>query len=101
VIDGAKLEKETLVLEAVAAALSQPSDVNAADLAGNTALHGAVSMGYDEVIRLLANNGAQINAKNKRGQTPLALALPQNNIGDAQISRASTVELLRKLGGTN
>ena len=91
VIDGAKLEPEVQVVEAVSVALSPSTDINALDLAGNTALHGAVSMGYDEVVRLLVEKGAQLNIKNKRGQTPLAQAS-----SDPALSH--TADLLRKLG---
>jgi len=64
---------EERVLNAVKLALSLGVDVNAANEAGDTAMHGAASEGYREVIQLLAGKGANVNARNKRGQTPLAM----------------------------
>jgi len=73
-------------LEAARLALDLGADVNAANDAGDTALHGAASKGYDAVVQLLADQGARLEAKNKRGRTPLATA------------KKSTADLLRKLG---
>ena len=72
--------------------------------AGETALHSAASMRYDTVVQLLARNGADLNVKNKRGQTPLAAitgsgggrAVPEGDPYGQQV--ASTAALLRKLG---
>jgi ankyrin repeat protein len=85
-IDGGKLPDEPRVVDAVAVALQQPGDINAANKSGDTALHAAAAMGYDRVITMLAEKGAQLNVKNSRGQTPLKL------------SRSNTTELLRRLG---
>ena len=111
-----KIEPESQALETVAAVVSLGADVNAANQTGDTALHGAAAMGYDTVVQFLAEHGAQINAKNKRGLTPLAAlvgggrggrgrgAAASNadaNGGDSydEPSHASTAVLLRKLGG--
>jgi ankyrin len=117
VIDFGKVEPESRVLEAVAAAVSLGADVNAANQAGDTALHSAAAQGYDTVVQFLADHGAQLNVKNKRGLTPLAalLAPPARGRGAAAAAAAngadltgidapsetahqSTVALLRKLG---
>jgi ankyrin repeat protein len=117
-VDFGKLEPESQVLETVTTALNAGADPNAANQAGDTALHSASAMGYNSVIQFLADHGAQINAKNKRGQTPLAALLGGGrgrgrgagaaaaaNVdanGDTyeEPSRAGTVALLRKLGAT-
>jgi ankyrin repeat protein len=52
--------------------LAQGADINAADEQGNTALHMAVAMASEEVVKLLLNRGASVNAK--KGYTPLHLA---------------------------
>jgi ankyrin repeat protein len=103
VIDGAKLEDESLVVDAVTVTLSRPVNVNAVNGAGDAALHGAATMGYDHVVQLLANHGANVNIKNKRGQTPLAQASapPATFEAGAQAPHRTTIELLRKLGATN
>jgi uncharacterized protein len=117
VIDFGKVEPEAQVLEAVTFAISLGGDVNAANQAGDTALHSAATQGYDTVVQFLAEHGAQVNAKYKRGQSPLA-ALRALGAGrgrppaaDANgadlgadypraVARPSTVALLRKLGAT-
>jgi ankyrin repeat protein len=78
VIDGGVIEPETAVLSAVTAALDLGADVNAANQAGDTALHAAAAKGLNTVVQLLADKGAQLNAKNKRGLTPLAALMPAN-----------------------
>ena len=41
---------------------------------GNTALHGASHLRYEQLIQLLVAHGAQLNVKNIDGQTPLDVA---------------------------
>jgi hypothetical protein len=104
VLDGGKVEDERRVVDTVAVALASGADLNAANKAGDTAVHAAAQLGYDQVIRQLADAGANLSAKNARGQTALAqiagkpgatLRSPdRTNRGP----RESTVELLRALG---
>ena len=125
VIDGGVVEPESAVLTAVSAALELGGDVNATNQAGDTALHVAAGRGLNTVVQLLADRGAQVNAKNKRGLTPLAALMPgnagprrrgaaitaaaiadddDNDADRQQPSRApnfpETVALLKKLGAT-
>jgi ankyrin repeat protein len=72
-IDFGKLEPDSQVLPVVTLALSLSGEVNAANKAGDTALHAAVMHRYESVIRFLAEHGADVNAKNKAGLTPLAM----------------------------
>jgi hypothetical protein len=103
VLDGGTIEPESRVLEAAAAALSLGSDANAVNPAGDTALHIASAQGYDTVVRLLAEHGADLNVRNKRGLTPLGALLGKPGEaakaadGPAR-SRAATADLLRRLG---
>ncbi len=53
---------------------SREAGVNAADAAGNVALHQAVSLALVEAIETLLQAGADINIKNEDGQTPLSMA---------------------------
>ena len=87
-------DDERLVLEAARVALDAGGDVNAADSAGNTALHTAARRRLDTVVQLLANSGADLRALNDSGQSPLDVAGRRS--GDDN----STVELLRRLIAT-
>ena len=69
---------ESEVLEAVQAALDLGADVNAVDINGETAMHGAAYKNLPRVVKLLAAKGAQIdiwNRADKFGWTPLAIAV--------------------------
>jgi uncharacterized protein len=109
-LDGGRMEDPSHLLLAVTAALNHGADVNATNQTGDTALHGAAAQGYDEVVRALVSQGAKLNAANKRGLTPLALARGPNQARGAAAgaggvppgrpTRPSTVELLLKLGAS-
>lgn len=62
-------------LEAAKLCASLGLDVNAATDKGDTALHGAAHRGADSIVKLLAENGAKLDARNKRGFTPLDIAM--------------------------
>jgi ankyrin repeat protein len=106
VCDWGVMEDERVVLEAATVALSKGNDVNAVNRAGDSALHGAVAMRYDTVVRWLAEHGADLNVKNKRGQTALGTIVgggrrPASADGETdgvQIAAQNTAALLRKLG---
>ena len=68
---------EPEVLEAVLVALELGADINAIDVNGETAMHGAAYKNLPKVVELLAEKGARIeiwNRKNKQGWTPLTIA---------------------------
>jgi uncharacterized protein len=69
----AQFEDEGPALEAVKLVLAVGSDVNATNKAGNTALHGAASVGFKNVLQYLVKEGGKSDAKNKAGATPSAL----------------------------
>lgn len=84
-------------LEAVKMLLEMGADINAANQAGETALHIAATGQLNTIVQLLAERGAKLDVKNERGQTPLALAsVRRRGAGDG--SQLKTAELLRKLG---
>ena len=57
------------------------ADLNQADTYGDTVLHTATMLhAGSNVIRTLTNNGADINARNKEGVTPLAIAIQSEDI---------------------
>jgi ankyrin repeat protein len=95
IIDGGKIEPDAQVVEAVTAALTLGSDINATNPAGETALHIAAAQGYDAVVTLLADRGADLNARNAKGLTPLGALMARTG---GRSSRKSTTDLLRSLG---
>jgi ankyrin repeat protein len=68
-------------------------DVNAVNSVGDSALHWA---GADS-IRFLVEHGADLNAKNKQGKTPLDVALARKDRTGRQL-RQGSVLALRELG---
>jgi ankyrin repeat protein len=88
VLDGAKIEDETRVLEGVKAAIALGADIDAVNQQGDTALHSAAAQGFARVVQLLVESGASLNVKNKRGLTPLSVGL----------AGSDAIDLLKKLG---
>ena len=95
---------ESEALKAVNLVLGLPDgpDVDAANSTnGDTALHLAAYLGYEEIVQVLAENGAQLNIKNKAGRTPLKLT--EGGVGPDLLGYAAqpkAAELLRTLGAT-
>ncbi|HUI80896.1 MAG TPA: ankyrin repeat domain-containing protein [Bryobacteraceae bacterium] len=93
---------EAQALEAVKLCLSLGLSATDATDKGETALHGAAHRGADTIVKLLAEKGANVNAANKRGFTPLDIAqgkgAPPGAVGTVH---ETTVALLKQLGGTN
>jgi ankyrin repeat protein len=92
IVDGGIVEPESRVLETVIAALTLGSDLEAVNPTGETALHIAAAQGYETVVRALAERGADLNARNARGQTPLGALVAR------KAQRPAMIELLRTLG---
>jgi uncharacterized protein len=74
---------EAQALEAVKLCVSLGLDVNAATDKGETALHGASHRGADSIAKFLVEKGANVNAHNKRGFTPLDLAMGKGGYNGA------------------
>ena len=88
---------EAVALEAVTLCLELGLGVNAANEAGETALHAAAYRGADMLVRTLAEHGANLNVKNHFDWTPLTIA--EGVYVGANIQRfPSTVALLQQLG---
>jgi uncharacterized protein len=99
ILDGGSVEPESRVLEAIHTALTLGSDIDATNPSGETALHIASAQGYDTVVATLVERGANLNARNARGQTPLGALVARKTPSGAASRTSSTIELLRKLGG--
>ena len=54
--------------------LDEKADPNSADANGMTPLHEAAAGGLSTVVRWLIDAGAGVNARNKRGETSIAIA---------------------------
>ena len=94
-----KVPTESGAIEAIKLLLAKGVDINAFNDTGTTALHAAVNRG-DAIVKFLAENGANLNAKNKADKTPLDLALGLGGggrRGGAGVVRESTASLLREL----
>ncbi|MCH7747099.1 MAG: ankyrin repeat domain-containing protein [Acidobacteria bacterium] len=87
--------EERRALETVTVALELGADVNAANDGGDTALHAAASLGMNTVIELLMDRGGDVSAENRRGQTPVDVAVYADGIGGNRFVRESTAALLR------
>ena len=98
-------EAEKAAYAAASLALELGNDVNASNQDGRTALAAAAYLGANSLIKLLVDNGADMSAKDRYGQTALSIAQgkPYKVTGqDKRFRRASehpeSVELLISLG---
>ena len=72
------------------------NEINAQNSTGYTALHGTAFYGLDDVATLLVSLGADMEIKNKKGETPLKIA--EGTVNQAMlVSHPSTAAVLRKL----
>ena len=85
-------------LEAVRLLVELGADVNAANEAGFTALHGTAYSGANEIVRYLVAHGANVNAQDFRGRTAYRIAQGHKGSGMIFQVRTSTMELLASLG---
>lgn len=92
------IRDEQLVLDSVTIAVERGADVNTATGDGTTAMHTAAARGLNRVIEFLAARGARLDAKNKKAQTPLALASSGPPSRGSSGGANATADLLRKLG---
>jgi ankyrin repeat protein len=89
---------EAGALATVKLALELGGEINGVNDSGNAALHGAAHTKANTIIRFLAENGADLNLRNKRGQTPLTIA-DTVRAGSATVTQKTpTGDLLRSLG---
>ena len=90
---------ESRHLDAARLCLELGADIKAGNTEGNTALHVAAEQAFDTMIQFLVDEGAAVNATNRKGETPLAVALLDTARVITSLISQSTVDLLRTLGG--
>jgi ankyrin repeat protein len=101
------IEERGLAVETARYLLEHGADVNAVGEFGWTPLHAASYQGLTDVIELLVSKGANLEAKDKLGQTPLSIALSvlTKEAGARRLQiprryRADVAQVLLKLGAT-
>lgn len=101
--------KQKGAYEATLLAIELGNDVKATAAGNRTALHGAAQTGANDIVELLVKKGADLNAKDKYGQTPLSIALgdPERLVDpfdkrfrQQPIPHKATADLLLSLGAT-
>jgi ankyrin repeat protein len=100
-----KYKTEAQACAAIKLLVQGGADVNAVDVRGLTALHGAALLGFDDVVRTLAAQNAHLDVKDKRGITPLDMALGKGGGlgrgGAGATAHQSTADLLKQLLADN
>src|SRR6187551_1052465 len=96
-----RYKSEAQAIESVQLLLAAGANINAADRSGQTALHGAASWGWNDLIRSLATNRIDLSAKDAQGRTAADLARGSDGgasgrSGGGQ-ARPETEKLLREL----
>jgi ankyrin repeat protein len=84
-------------LEAAKLCLEKGNDIHATNSQGFTAMHGAANRGFDAMIRLLAENGARLDDKDKQGRTPMTFAEGVFLAVHPPVRKQSTITLLEEL----
>jgi len=66
------------------------ADVNATNVSGQTALHGAAYMGGNKVVELLLHRGARVNVQDAQSQTPFRIAEAHLNVAGQGVTLFGT-----------
>lgn len=98
--------EERRALESVMMALNHGVDPDHTDFTGTTALHDAAARNLASIVRELAGRGADLNALNARGQTPLDMAIAAERrqasavlvLGGPESAGPSAKQVLEELG---
>src|ERR1700722_7369030 len=88
---------EAEYVEAVKLCLERGAPVNASNSLGLTAMHGAANRGWESVIQILADHGAQVDPKDKEGRTPMVFAKGIFLAVRPPVAKPEAIALLEKL----
>jgi ankyrin repeat protein len=87
-------------LAALALVVEAGADLDAFNVDGDTAIHRAAARGADSIVSYLAERGVRLDTLDRRGRTPLDVALglgPPGRSGAPPPVHESTADLLRGL----
>ena len=87
------------LLESVKVLVAAGADVNAVSDAGDTPLHFS-AQASDDIVKFLVTSGAKVDVKDKKGRTPVEMALGiglHGHAGGPPTVREETASLLRQL----
>lgn len=90
-------EGQEQLLEAVKLAHSLGNDINAQNTLGIAAIHGAANRGSDDIIRYLAENGADLDIADNEGRTAIDWAHGVFLATHPPVDRPETVALIESL----
>jgi ankyrin repeat protein len=90
-------EGEPALLEAVKLAHSLGNDINARNVLGIRAIHGAANRGANEIIRYLVEQGADLDAMDNEKRTPLVWAQGVFLATHPPEKKPETIALLQEL----
>jgi ankyrin repeat protein len=93
-------DEEIKALNVVQRLIDFGADVNERNDVGWSALHAAAFLGADKIVSFLVENGAEIEAQNGCGLTPLSLAVGRNQKGLIRrtVPHVTTANVLLELG---
>ena len=94
-----RYKTQAQAVQAAQALLAAGADVNARERNGQTALYGAATWGWDDLVRTLAAHHADLMVKDDRGRTAADVAMGTASTSGRSSSQAhpETAALLRRL----
>jgi ankyrin repeat protein len=95
-----RYKTQSQAIAAVQALLNAGADINHADHNGQTALHGAASWGWNDLVKTLADHHADLLAKDAHGRTAADVAMGSSGGASGRASadaHPETAALLRQL----
>ena len=96
-----RYKTQAQVIEAIRICIEQGLDVNARANDGRTAIFGAAMFGYADVVKFLAEQGAELDYTDNRGLAPLDAAMGKAGgygfVGTDGVFHESTVAVIQDL----